>query len=343
MFKLSRLFLFLPWSASVYVLSASSCCSIQHVLNESIFFFRYTCSPQNPLLYPCCTPEDGSASQCQIVSASANRVCNDETSCAAASKCNGVSAACPLGTPKQSWVTECGCINDDCATYPHTGDRVCMRGACNVSRCRIFGAWPCEAPHAPCALSCKGSGWGNGSECVSTFNTTARHVNQTWGVHYSAGQVCDGMKGYVYIPFFPALCHSFHLLRDDLSCTRTSSRARVHLTWCLNSRVYRHLPCSRRLGVTRSCTQVLHIQRDLPTRWRRHGAIFFQRDPQLHPGVLVGDTSHHRSVCWTASRGDASSSHEATSRIRVARRRGKRAVARSRQRQARWVRNGASC
>ena len=157
---------------------------------------RYTCSPQNALRFPCCTAEDGSASQCQVVSASANKVCDNEDSCAAEAKCNGVSATCPVGTPKPNLVTECACVDNNCDKHPNTGDKVCMGGSCNVSRCALFGAKPCDAVDSPCALACKGSGWGNGSECVSTFNTTARHVNQTWGVHYSSGHVCDGLQGY---------------------------------------------------------------------------------------------------------------------------------------------------
>jgi hypothetical protein len=170
-----------------------SCCTSSCTVNTNA---GYTCSPQNALRFPCCTAEDGSGSQCQVVSASANKICGNENSCAAASKCNGVVATCPVGTPKPNLVTECGCVNNNCAENPRTGDKVCMGGSCNVSRCALFGAKSCDAVTAPCALACKGSGWGNGYECVSSFNTTARHKNQTWGVHYSSGHVCDGLQGY---------------------------------------------------------------------------------------------------------------------------------------------------
>merc|ERR1712054_435081 len=67
---------------------------------------------------------------------------------------------------------------------------------CNVSRCALTSASSCDLDSAPCSLACRGTGWGDGQTCVSTFDTVRRHANQTWGVNYQAGHVCNALQGY---------------------------------------------------------------------------------------------------------------------------------------------------
>lgn len=173
--------------------SSTSCCTSSCTVNTGA---GYSCSPQNAIRFPCCTPEDGTSAQCQIISASAGFVCDDEDNCDEEATCDGTSATCAAGVPKPDFKTECGCINDNCAAHPFTGDKVCMGGVCNMSRCGLTGSAACDSPSAPCALACKGSGWGNGSECVSTFDGGNRHTNQTWGINYEAGHTCNDLMGY---------------------------------------------------------------------------------------------------------------------------------------------------
>lgn len=170
-----------------------SCCTSSCTVNTDA---GYTCSPQDPIQFPCCTPEDGTSGQCQIIPASAGFVCDDEDNCDAEATCDGTSAACPAGVPKPDYDTECGCIDDDCSAHPFTGDKVCMGGVCNMSRCALTGSTQCDAPSAPCQLGCMGNGWGNGSECISTFDVANRHPSQTWGINFEAGHVCNDMTGY---------------------------------------------------------------------------------------------------------------------------------------------------
>eukprot|EP00041_Stephanoeca_diplocostata_P000867 m.17478 g.17478 ORF g.17478 m.17478 type:complete len:898 (+) comp11236_c0_seq2:234-2927(+) len=173
--------------------SATSCCTSICTVNTDA---GYTCSPQNPLKFPCCTSEDGSANQCQFVAKNASKECDDEDNCDFASYCDGKSAACPTGEFKPDLITECGCVDDDCAANPHTGDRVCMGGLCNTSRCALTGATRCVRDDASCQLACKGDGWGNGKNCISTFWSKKRHVNQTWGVNLASGHTCNNNSGY---------------------------------------------------------------------------------------------------------------------------------------------------
>lgn len=168
-----------------------SCCTSDCTVNTDA---GYACSPQDPIRFPCCTPEDGSANQCQLVPAAAALVCDDEDNCDAAATCNGTSASCPPGQAFPDLVTECECINDDCTTNPHTGPKVCMGGLCNTSKCVLTGATECSL--GACDLSCIGSGWGNGSECISSFDTANRHRNVTHGVHLAPGRTCDNFNGY---------------------------------------------------------------------------------------------------------------------------------------------------
>lgn len=51
----------------------NSCCTTSCTVNTAAGF---QCSPQNPMTFPCCTAEDGSAGQCMFVEAAANKVCN---------------------------------------------------------------------------------------------------------------------------------------------------------------------------------------------------------------------------------------------------------------------------
>lgn len=167
-----------------------SCCTSSCTVNTNA---GYTCSPQDPIRFPCCTPEDGSANQCQFVLESAEKVCDDEDNCDAEAKCTGAVASCPLGDPFPQ-NTECECINDDCRENPNTGPKLCDRGLCNVSRCALTSAAQCNTQD--CDLSCAGSGWGNGTQCVSTYDEADRHPNQTYGLHVASGHTCDDYLGY---------------------------------------------------------------------------------------------------------------------------------------------------
>eukprot|EP00040_Diaphanoeca_grandis_P024084 m.132026 g.132026 ORF g.132026 m.132026 type:complete len:863 (+) comp29581_c0_seq1:206-2794(+) len=175
--------------------SETSCCTTSCTVNTGV---GYTCSPQDPISNPCCTPEDGSAGQCQFVSADLSQVCDDEDSCDSESTCSGSSATCPPGTPKPDYVTECACLNDDCDAHPQTGSKVCYGGQCNTSMCVLTYSRQCKNPDkdTACDLSCVGGGWGNGTVCVSSFDTTRRNVKQEYGVHVVSGSTCNNNKGY---------------------------------------------------------------------------------------------------------------------------------------------------
>jgi len=171
-----------------------SCCTTSCTVNTAK---GYTCSPQDPISNPCCTAEDGSDNQCQFVTSEANLVCDDEDNCDAEAKCTGTSAACPPGAPFPD-NTECACLNDDCDAHPQTGAKVCAGGVCNTSVCTLTSAAQCKSgvTEEACALSCIGSGWGNGSVCVSSFDTDRRNANQQYGVHVTEGNTCDSSRGY---------------------------------------------------------------------------------------------------------------------------------------------------
>lgn len=72
--------------------------------------------------------------------------------------------------------------------------RFTSAGLCNVSRCELTAATQCNT--LDCDLSCAGSGWGNGTQCVSTFDEAGRHPNQTYGLHVVSGHTCDNYLGY---------------------------------------------------------------------------------------------------------------------------------------------------
>eukprot|EP00041_Stephanoeca_diplocostata_P034451 m.1177648 g.1177648 ORF g.1177648 m.1177648 type:complete len:193 (+) comp24524_c0_seq49:671-1249(+) len=71
---------------------------------------------------------------------------------------------------------------------------------CNVSICTGYSAVQCEPDDLSlaCQIWCRGDGWGNGSECVSTLDTQNRPNGfmPTSGVRLRAGFSCAQMRGY---------------------------------------------------------------------------------------------------------------------------------------------------
>mmetsp|Transcript_28356 Transcript_28356/g.84904 ORF Transcript_28356/g.84904 Transcript_28356/m.84904 type:complete len:681 (+) Transcript_28356:240-2282(+) len=165
--------------------AGSSCCTEDCTIPPTA-----QCSPQDPISSPCCTES------CEFVNASVQRLCRAESECLLESYCGGTSAACPEPEPKPS-DTVCGCTDEDCDMYPETGSKVCMDGVCNASICVAYGAEQCDLPEMElaCQIACQGAGWGNGSECISTFDDRKpEELNRSLSL--GAGFPCADFQGY---------------------------------------------------------------------------------------------------------------------------------------------------
>ena len=173
--------------------AASSCCTSTCQVNTD---YGYTCAPQDPIKFPCCTPEDGSLNQCQSISADVKKLCDPASECTLDTYCDGSSSTCPsvITEPDGS---ECDCYEEDCINHPQTGAKICSSGKCNTWKCSVFGAERCIGDGLSCALSCKGGSFGDGSTCVSTFDKDLRPstINVT-GLYVGEGTTCDEYKGY---------------------------------------------------------------------------------------------------------------------------------------------------
>eukprot|EP00039_Didymoeca_costata_P023436 m.7120 g.7120 ORF g.7120 m.7120 type:complete len:843 (-) comp3648_c0_seq2:51-2579(-) len=170
-----------------------SCCTEDCQINTD---YGYTCVPQDPIRFPCCTPEDGSEDQCQYVPSDEIKLCDKADDCREDSYCDGSSAACPTA-PARDDGTECACLGDDCEENPGTGSRVCYLGACSEWMCNLTGAERCSPMAHGCGLSCIGNGWGDGTECISSFDKDNRpsSINAS-GLYLGEGTPCDEYRGY---------------------------------------------------------------------------------------------------------------------------------------------------
>ncbi|EGD75708.1 hypothetical protein PTSG_07825 [Salpingoeca rosetta] len=149
------------------------------------------CSPQDPVRFPCCT------SECRVVPAQQQQQCSPEDDCKAAAVCDGVSASCPLPDNKPNG-TLCACANDDCDAFPTTAAKVCTAGRCAASICSLTGADECRlGGRDDCWVACRGAGWGDGSECVSTnAKHTTKPENFSNPRSLPPNSPCDDYNGY---------------------------------------------------------------------------------------------------------------------------------------------------
>eukprot|EP00038_Savillea_parva_P005852 m.160320 g.160320 ORF g.160320 m.160320 type:complete len:827 (+) comp11930_c0_seq1:1761-4241(+) len=155
----------------------TSCCTSDCTVNRQL----YQCSPQNPIRYPCCT--------LQCMYAGQGVLCHTGDECAEQAYCLGNNASCPL-EPKAD-DTPCRCQGDDCNAHPGTNPQVCDRGVCHKYVCELYGATQCGLMHPhSCELGCRGSGFGDGTECVSTFDTSKTPSGFGGGRFYVAGTPC---------------------------------------------------------------------------------------------------------------------------------------------------------
>lgn len=161
--------------------TASSCCTVNCTVPPDV-----DCSYQNPIAFPCCTP------QCKFA---VGNVCRAATACANASVCAAGSARCPAPAPYPDGIA-CGCGSTSCELDQIRAAFVCEGGACNKSICTLYGASQCSLEGAAaCQIGCKGPEWGNNT-CVSTYDITQRPVNFTLGRSQPPGSVCNNYQGY---------------------------------------------------------------------------------------------------------------------------------------------------
>lgn len=138
------------------------------------------CSPSQG---PCCT------SQCRFVAQWKNEVCRSESDCSKSSKCNGLSADCPVPTPRPN-KTRC-----------NNGTQLCMNGDCVGSICLEWDLKPCslttqDTPTIDkrklCELACQ-----NGTDiCRSTSEFAHKVGLPQGGISLRPGSPCDNFQGY---------------------------------------------------------------------------------------------------------------------------------------------------
>jgi len=156
----------------------TSCCTSECTVNRAM----YECSPQNPIRFPCCT--------LQCMYKSRGEVCHEADECASTSYCNGTSSSCPVRSPVSD-NTPCHCYGGDCESNPNTHPQVCRAGVCHTFVCELYGGEQCGLPHPnSCTLGCRGPGWGNGEECVSTFDVSKPPANFSEGRLLTPGTPC---------------------------------------------------------------------------------------------------------------------------------------------------------
>ncbi|KRT80735.1 hypothetical protein AMK59_4955, partial [Oryctes borbonicus] len=138
------------------------------------------CSPSQG---PCCRHN------CQFVQAWEEEVCKIESDCSAPSKCNGMSAECPLPEPKQN-KTRC-----------NNGTQLCINGECSGSICLEWNLQPCSLtsqgkPNIDkrklCELACQ-----NGTDICRSTSEFAEQVGLPHGgISLRPGSPCDNFQGY---------------------------------------------------------------------------------------------------------------------------------------------------
>jgi hypothetical protein len=155
----------------------TSCCTSDCRVNRQL----YQCSPQNPIRFPCCT--------LQCMYTAKNTKCHTADACGGNAYCTGANASCPTWNKGDN--TPCNCIDGNCTTHPNTHPQVCSRGTCSKYVCELYGAVQCGlASDQSCELGCRGQGWGDGFECVSTFDSSKRPSGFVGGRHYVPGTPC---------------------------------------------------------------------------------------------------------------------------------------------------------
>ncbi|KAF5276824.1 hypothetical protein FQA39_LY06376 [Lamprigera yunnana] len=143
---------------------------------------QYTqCSPSQG---PCCN-----ADTCKFFSANENEICKFELECSSSSKCNGVSAECPV-PPFRPDKTRC---NND--------TQLCVMGECIASVCLQWNLTECsltlqDHPHINekklCDLACQ-----NGTDVCRSTSEFAHSVGlPPGGVSLQAGSPCNNFQGY---------------------------------------------------------------------------------------------------------------------------------------------------
>lgn len=170
--------------------NATACCTTECMVPAGV-----QCSPQDRLGSPCCLE-----ATCEFTPQADNVTCRPTSECAEEASCDGEQAACPDVVPKAEG-TACGCLNGDCLLYPESTSRVCSGGFCNESICTLYEAAQCElADEESCSIGCRGQGWGNGTQCISTYDTERRSVRWSEvmgrGVRLPAGFPCADYEGY---------------------------------------------------------------------------------------------------------------------------------------------------
>jgi hypothetical protein len=142
------------------------------------------CSPQNPLLFPCCTAE------CKFVVAQAQKTCLAGTDCAKSAVCSGTSATCPKPETRPD-LTPCECLENDCNAYPDTASRICTDGLCRLSLCALYNATRCSLMgDLACQLACVGPSWGDGKTCISSADIKNRPANISVAISLPPGATC---------------------------------------------------------------------------------------------------------------------------------------------------------
>jgi len=155
----------------------TSCCTSDCRVNRQL----YQCSPQNPIRFPCCT--------LQCMYASAGTKCHSEDACGDDSYCSGTNSSCPIDAKADD--TPCHCSDGDCDANPDSNPQVCDSGVCHKFVCQLYGAVQCGLSHPhSCELGCRGDGWGDGSECVSTFDSSKTPDGFNGGRLYVPGTPC---------------------------------------------------------------------------------------------------------------------------------------------------------
>eukprot|EP00039_Didymoeca_costata_P027817 m.19246 g.19246 ORF g.19246 m.19246 type:complete len:758 (+) comp6522_c0_seq1:69-2342(+) len=167
--------------------STHICCTSDCKINTAR---GYECAPRLGVQNSCCTLD------CKFKETS--HQCQSKTDCITESFCTGSASTCPVGDVSPD-NTPCNCLEGNCTKNPHTNAQTCEGGECLSFICEnYFGASQCGLPgDASCELGCKGNGWGNGEECVSTFPYSGfkRPYEVGEGRYLPAGTPCRGYNG----------------------------------------------------------------------------------------------------------------------------------------------------
>jgi hypothetical protein len=87
--------------------------------------------------------------------------------------------------------------------------------------------------HHSSQVACKGAGWGNGSECISTFDAVNRHTNLTYGIFLLGGVPCQ--KYAILGCSFSSLVSSFQgYCNGNGKCVTVNTQACVDEFRCIS-------------------------------------------------------------------------------------------------------------